>query len=382
MHSLASRLLLLIAAGLVSGLCPAASFSFQVTGADRAAWAETFESVGLTEAKQGSADVVVLGAGSTGDYRARVERGAIVVLEGDSPVAASFGIRGTAKQVSIRSITDARAPKLGIVWEETVSAARFELPAQATVFAREKWEQAPVLAGFRQGSGAVLWLALAAGLAVLRINTRGHDGMTQIPGRKGSQQGGATWERISDCTLDLAAWLSFLQSREASRVALVGHSMGGLVLRSACYYASEEGLGWLAVPVSILAGELGSVGAGGQSGRILVAGACTEGSGGPEFTRLLGEYPDADSFLKAIEDTPVTVDQWQLEKLALVARRTSLFYCVPGLAPELRAQLWGQAFATLPEAVTALLEGLPEGATIAVIPEGPYVLAQVLANAA
>ena len=163
MHSLASRLLLLIAAGLVSGLCPAASFSFQVAGADRAAWAETLESVGLTEAKQGSADVVVLGAGSTGDYRARVERGAIVVLEGDSPVAASFGIRATTKQVSIRSITDARAPKLGIVWEEAVSAARFELPAQATVFAREKWEQAPVLGGFRQGSGAVLWLATPLG---------------------------------------------------------------------------------------------------------------------------------------------------------------------------------------------------------------------------
>lgn len=119
-----------------------------------------------------------------------------------------------------------------------------------------------------------------------------------------------------------------------------------------------------------------------DGGRILVVGACTEGSGGPEFTRLLGEYADADSFLKAIEDTPVTVDQWQLEKLALVARRTDLFYCVPGLAPELRAQLWGQAFAGMPEAVAALLKGLPQGATVAVIPEGPYVLAQVLAAAA
>lgn len=29
-------------------------------------------------------------------------------------------------------------------------------------------------------------------------------------------------------------------------LALIGHSMGGLVLRSACHYASQEGLGWLA----------------------------------------------------------------------------------------------------------------------------------------
>ncbi|HXJ38074.1 MAG TPA: nickel-dependent lactate racemase [Bryobacteraceae bacterium] len=119
-----------------------------------------------------------------------------------------------------------------------------------------------------------------------------------------------------------------------------------------------------------------------DGGRILVVGACPEGSGGPEFTRLLGEYPDPDSFLQAIEDTPVTVDQWQLEKLALVARRADIFYCVPGLAPELRAKLWGSAFATLPEAVAALLAGLPAGATVAVIPEGPYVLAKVLPAAA
>ncbi|MCU1330233.1 MAG: hypothetical protein JWN34_5603 [Bryobacterales bacterium] len=119
-----------------------------------------------------------------------------------------------------------------------------------------------------------------------------------------------------------------------------------------------------------------------DGGRILVAGACTEGSGGPEFTRLLGEYPDAHSFLKAIEDTPVTVDQWQLEKLALVALRTKLYYCVPGLAAELRSKLWGSAFAALPESIDSLLSGLSKGSTIAVIPEGPYVLAQVTASAA
>lgn len=163
MRSLVNSLLLLYAAGLISGPCPAASFSFQISGADRAPWAEALESIGLTEARQGTADVVVLGAGASGDYRARVERGTILILEGDSPVAASFGIHAGAKQVSIRSITDARAPKLGIVWEQAVTAARFELPAQATVFARERWEEAPVLAGFRVGSGAVLWLATPLG---------------------------------------------------------------------------------------------------------------------------------------------------------------------------------------------------------------------------
>jgi lactate racemase len=117
-------------------------------------------------------------------------------------------------------------------------------------------------------------------------------------------------------------------------------------------------------------------------GRILVVGACAEGCGGAEFTRLLTEYPDPRAFLKAIEGTDVTVDQWQLEKLALVAARAEVFYCVPGLARELRDKLWGQAFSDVELAVGALLDGLRPGSRVAVIPEGPYILAKVLAAAA
>jgi len=92
-----------------------------------------------------------------------VDQGTILILEGDSPVADSFGFRPTAKQVSVRSIMDARSLELGIVWEEAVVVARFELPPQATIFAREKWEKTPLLAGFRQGAGAVLWVATPLG---------------------------------------------------------------------------------------------------------------------------------------------------------------------------------------------------------------------------
>ena len=119
-----------------------------------------------------------------------------------------------------------------------------------------------------------------------------------------------------------------------------------------------------------------------DGGRILVVGECAEGCGSPEFTRLMGEHPDPRAFLKAIEGTEVTVDQWQLEKLALVAIRTEVFYCVPGLRADLRAQLWGPAFDDPQTAVRALLAGLPPGARIAVIPDGPYILAKVLAAAA
>lgn len=165
MRSLASCwFFLACAAGLAfSEPVPAASFSFQISGADRTSWSEALESLGLTEAKQNRADVVVLGPEATGDYRARVERGTTLILEGDSAVAAAFGIRPTEKRITIRSIVDARAPKLGIVWEQPVETMRFYLPPNSIVFAREKWDNAPILAGFRQGAGAVLWLATPLG---------------------------------------------------------------------------------------------------------------------------------------------------------------------------------------------------------------------------
>lgn len=112
------------------------------------------------------------------------------------------------------------------------------------------------------------------------------------------------------------------------------------------------------------------------NGRILLVAACEEGAGAPEFQQMLLESPADKEFLEAIQGKPVTVDQWQLEKLAMVTTRHKLFCYVPGLAPQFHANLWGRVHGSFPEAVTALLDGLGPEATVAVIPEGPYVLAK------
>lgn len=115
-------------------------------------------------------------------------------------------------------------------------------------------------------------------------------------------------------------------------------------------------------------------------GRILLMAACEEGAGGEEFRRMLLENPSDRAFMDAIAVAPeVTVDQWQLEKLGLVTARAEVLYYVPGLAAEYRKKLWGRAFDTPRAAVQALLAGLPPEATVAVIPEGPYVLARAAA---
>ena len=110
-------------------------------------------------------------------------------------------------------------------------------------------------------------------------------------------------------------------------------------------------------------------------GRILVMGACEEGAGAPEFREMLLAGLTDVQFLKQISSAPVVVDQWQLEKLALVTTEHQLFYYVPGLPAEYHAKLWGLSLPTPQSAVEAALAGLPGGARVGVIPEGPYVLA-------
>jgi nickel-dependent lactate racemase len=117
-------------------------------------------------------------------------------------------------------------------------------------------------------------------------------------------------------------------------------------------------------------------------GRILLLAACQEGPGAEEFRNMLRAAPPAPAFLEQIAGKPVIVDQWQLEKLALVTQKADLLYYVPGLPADYYPALWGTAYNSAPAAVEALLEGLPAGARVALIPEGPYVLTKVTANVA
>lgn len=111
-------------------------------------------------------------------------------------------------------------------------------------------------------------------------------------------------------------------------------------------------------------------------GKILLMAACDEGCGAPEFSRMVKESPSDTEFMKSIECAPVVVDQWQLEKLALVTAKAEVSYYVPGLPREYHDSLWGKSYASPSEAVAALCASLSPGAVVAVIPDGPYVLAK------
>ena len=112
-------------------------------------------------------------------------------------------------------------------------------------------------------------------------------------------------------------------------------------------------------------------------GRILVLAACEEGAGGHEFSQMLLRNCSDREFLDQIADAAVTVDQWQLEKLALVTTRAEAHFYVPGLPAEYWTSVWGKVHPSTEAAIGAMFKDLPLEATVAVIPEGPYVLASV-----
>jgi nickel-dependent lactate racemase len=116
-------------------------------------------------------------------------------------------------------------------------------------------------------------------------------------------------------------------------------------------------------------------------GIILLLAACDEGAGAQEFARLLKESRDAGEFLKTISDSPVVIDQWQLEKLALVCQTHRVWFYTPGLPAEYHSSVWGEIFLTAAEAFDRLAEETGPGARVAVIPEGPYVFARPKSDA-
>ena len=166
----------------ISLLLPALAWAsaqpyFRVAAESPGAWPQILECMGLLPGPAAaSARVIVVRADALAsqEWAARVEGGAVVVLEGESSLAEMFGFRRTKENVRVRSVRDIHDPALSIIWERAMEMPRFAVPAGASVFARERWEGAPLLAGFRRGAGAVLWVAAPPG-------ERGYERLPFIP---------------------------------------------------------------------------------------------------------------------------------------------------------------------------------------------------------
>ncbi len=68
----------------------------------------------------------------------------------------------------------------------------------------------------------------AQGVPALLANTRGHDILYTASTASGPRLMGAAFERVDDCTHDLAAWLDLLHGRGCRRIGVLGHSLGAI----------------------------------------------------------------------------------------------------------------------------------------------------------
>src|SRR5262245_17757674 len=93
----------------------------------------------------------------------------------------------------------------------------------------------------------------ALGLAVLSVNTRGHDSVFSASLGTVRRRFGAAYEIVDDCRQDIGAWIEFLKGRGYQRIALIGHSLGAL---KAVYFQAHEKSPDVAAVIAISAPRL------------------------------------------------------------------------------------------------------------------------------
>jgi nickel-dependent lactate racemase len=115
-----------------------------------------------------------------------------------------------------------------------------------------------------------------------------------------------------------------------------------------------------------------------EGGTIIIAASLSEGIGSPQFQQLFQEHADLESFMDCIQsDDYFVMDQWQLEELAKVRRKAQVTMVSQGMQSEVLDTLFVRSAPTVEAALDDALEQYGPEAQIAVIPKGPYVLAQV-----
>jgi nickel-dependent lactate racemase len=115
-----------------------------------------------------------------------------------------------------------------------------------------------------------------------------------------------------------------------------------------------------------------------QGGTIILAASLSEGVGSPEFEQLFAEHPNLDVFVERILGKKYfKMDQWQLEELAKVRRKAKVKMVSDGLPAATLDRLFVESAPSVEAAVADSLAEYGAGATLAVIPKGPYVLAQL-----
>jgi nickel-dependent lactate racemase len=115
-----------------------------------------------------------------------------------------------------------------------------------------------------------------------------------------------------------------------------------------------------------------------RGGTIILVAALGEGIGSEDFQELLRAARGNDDFMARITAPGFfRVDQWMVQHLCQVLRKAEVVLVTEGLPAEAVRGLLVTPAATVETALARALERYGSEAHVAVLPQGPYVLATV-----
>ena len=115
-----------------------------------------------------------------------------------------------------------------------------------------------------------------------------------------------------------------------------------------------------------------------KGGTIIISAECKEGLGSPEFTELVKSTMDTEDFMQKItEGGMFVIDQWQFEEFAKVRRKADVMIYSENLSQKDIHPNVATIIPSIESGIESALKKHGTDAKIAVIPRGPYVLAEL-----
>ena len=112
-----------------------------------------------------------------------------------------------------------------------------------------------------------------------------------------------------------------------------------------------------------------------RGGTIIICQENAEGIGNEEYTELMLSVDDPHEYVKhALATGENHIDQWALHQLEKVLRQRKIYNYSTGIPPEQQLQLFVEPVSSVEAGLEQALTQHGPDATVAVIPEGPYVM--------
>jgi nickel-dependent lactate racemase len=115
-----------------------------------------------------------------------------------------------------------------------------------------------------------------------------------------------------------------------------------------------------------------------QDGTIVIASQCSRGVGSENFKKLLLELDDYDKFIRMISQKDFfVIDQWEVEKLVHILKKVDVVLVSEGISADEAVRCHVGWAASVEQALDGARLKHGRGATVAVIPEGPFVMPEI-----